>query len=133
MEINEMNAVSTAPEVDTSVPGFDGCVVLGRAPGQNAYQGVVELSFGMDMSPDRVRFWWTGTGTDNIFGLKHTVDGFKDAERHREMFQKSRPDWAFETFNIDDPNLPIVIDWPRWHAERERKFEDRNPAFSIKD
>lgn len=119
-----------AETIDTSVPGLPGYVVLRRLPGENAFWGYIERSWNMDYSPERVRFWWSGTGHSIIGQMK--VDGLKDAEHNATYVRKNFPDAEVLVMSVDDPNLPIVIDWPRWHKERERKFEDRNPAFTMK-
>jgi hypothetical protein len=128
-------------EVDTSVPGSPGFVVLVRKPESNALLGYTENSWSMGYEPEYVRFWWTGTGIDNIVGMEHVVDGQKDAERHAEEIRILHPEWQVDVWNVEDPSMPVVIDWPMWHGQRDgsisaprgQKYADRNPAFAMRE
>lgn len=123
MEVKTMDVV-----LPDGVP--EGYIVLRRMKGSNSFEGLIENSWNLDWSKDRVRFWWSGTGTDNIFGLKHTVDGKKDAEHYVNQYKQKYDEVV--SFNVRDPDLPVILDWDYWLANREGKFEDRNPKMRMK-
>jgi hypothetical protein len=120
-------------------PGLPGYVILGRRAGSNSYVGVVELSFAMDLHDSRTNFFWTGVGRDNIVGAKHQIDGKATAERYRQHFAERNPTIEFTVYDIDSPDLPVVIDWDDWRdgsspSDRtlsgvKDKFRARNPRF----
>lgn len=124
-------------------PNCPGYVVLARNPGGNAYcQAIVELSFSMDLSPDRCLFFWSSKNATSNFGGKFEVDGLKDATHHRDAFAKNHPDLEFEIFDVHAEDLPIEIDWDGWRKSCTPaqtlsgvadKYGARNPRFKMKD
>lgn len=109
-----------------------GYVVIGRAPGDNAYCGVVEHSFHMDTSKDRVCFFWTGTA-DSILG-QFQIDGYEDARHYLEHFSKTRPDMKFEVHDVHSPECPVVVDLDAWYNAQGcgNKFNKRNMPFTMR-
>jgi hypothetical protein len=135
-----------SPEIREKLLNLPGYVVLGKREGGNAYNAIIERSFSMDVSSDNANFWWIGEARDNFFGAKWELSKeivLKNAERHRDAFNKTRPDMKFEVFDVRDPDLPIVIDWDTWlwaHESSDKtlsgvrdKFIARNPPFKMKD
>lgn len=107
-------------------------VLLGFPPGGNAWQGHVELSFAMDWHVDRVRIWTDTWG-----------DGRENSERHMQQSQEVRPDWQMKVFNLEDEDLPIIIDIEKWIDDQAYnpntlsgvtdKFAARNAPFKMKE
>lgn len=99
------------------------------APLENGFQGVIEHSFSMDASKDRVRFWRE---------RKDNYEGFNAAEEYRQHFNKTREGEPFVVWDIDDPNCPIYLDFVSYEADckafgQPSKFHSRNLRFHIKD
>lgn len=124
-------------EKEARMPGY---IILGKRPLDNAYQGVVEGSFSMYLSPDYVNFFWTGTGY-SMLG-KHEVDGLKEAEHYQEYFASRYPDMVFEIFDVHSEDLPVVLDWDGLTAGLmpaetlsgvRNKFRARNFRFNMKE
>lgn len=124
-------------------PNLPGYVVLGRKQGANAYQGVIESSFNLDLSDDRVRFFWTfGEATSNILPGTFKVDGFENAEEMQKYFTKRYPDMEFEIFDVHDEDIPFTFDWDQWRKDKtpnketisgvRNKFGARNVKFEMK-
>lgn len=132
-------------------PGMKGYVVLGKREGGNAYSAVIERSFSMDVSSERVNVFLIGVFTDNLVGAKWDLTKQKVlacAEKYRATFSGRGdivgcPKMQFEVWDIDDPKLPIVIDWDDWRRGNERsdktlsgvrdKFSARNPRFYMRE
>lgn len=112
------------------------CVVLGRAPGDNAWQGRVEGSFSMGWSQDRVRLWWSGTARSILGTLE--INGREDAEGNCPPRGGTKQHgWEYAVFDLEDPSCPIVVAWEEWLADMaqgvRRKYENRNPRFRMRD
>jgi hypothetical protein len=132
-------------------PGMKGYVVLGKREGGNAYSAVIERSFSMDVSPERASVFLIGVFRDNLVGAKWDLTKQKVlacAEKYRDTFSGRSdivgvPEMEFKVWDIDDPELPIVIDWDDWRRGNERsdktlsgvrdKFSARNPRFYMKE
>lgn len=120
-----------------------GLIILGRAPGVNAWHGYVEHSMSMGWDADHVNYWWSGTGTDAIFGFTMTIDAQRDVDSHMETIKKNKPDWEIKVFDVFDPDLPVVLDREAWmQANRydpnklsgvSDKFKARNIPFKMKE
>src|SRR5882724_3345304 len=86
----------TAMEVKMSnfeKPDLPGFVVLGKAKTDNAYQGIIENSFSMSLSKDRVNFFWSSDrATSNLTGGVYKVDGKACAERYQKYFAERHLD-----------------------------------------
>lgn len=110
-------------------------VVLCRPPGANAYSGIIERSFSMDINPERVLVYWTGKAYS--FLGECVVDAKKDAEHLRDSMQPQYPDADLEAWDLADPDCPITIDEDAWIADRRakplRKFNARNAIFSMRE
>lgn len=124
MEQIEKTAPFTTP---APLPGW---IVLARVPGENSLQGYIENSWSMGWHKDRVRFWWTGEGTDNVIGMKWQVDGKADAERHAETCRQNHPDWEVFAYDIADPACPVELEFAG--RAKADKYESRNPRFRYK-
>lgn len=123
-------------------PGY---IIIGKRENANAYAaGIVENSFSMSVHPERSNFWWIGSAVSN-FGTKHELTRekvFKNAEHYRDMFSKPG-DPKFEIWDVDDPNLPVEIDWQEWERASApsdktlsgvvNKFRARNVRFKMKE
>ena len=112
------------------LPGF---IVLGRRNGANAWQGVVELSFSMGLSPDDVRYWWTGRA--RTFLGSFDIDGRAMAEDIASDFSTKHRDMTFEIFDPRSDECPVHLDWDDWVeamliGERQ-KYRARNPRFTM--
>lgn len=124
------------------------CVVLSYLEGRNAPQGVVEHSFAMSRSPDFVNVWLSRRGAQSallnaIVGeeIKFTTNGRESAEAYAKRDQGRNE--RLEVWDVDDPNLPIVIDWAAWDTANEPvtttlsgvrdKFKARNAPFKMKE
>lgn len=110
-------------------------VILRRKPEENAYYGLIENSFSMDWSADRVRVHWTGTAYSIVGEIK--IDGKRDALSTAANQRKRHPEWTIEAYDLSDPSCPIEIDIPFWleavKAGQSRKFDARNAKFKMKD
>jgi len=114
-----------------ALPGY---VILGTVPGGNSLSAVIELSFAMDESMERVLFWFVRPDmkAENVL---------KNCERYREMFSKGGKE--FKIWDVRDPELPIEINWEEWlwaqsYDDRKvsgvrDKFRGRNPQFKMKE
>lgn len=118
-------------------PDQPGYIILGRAPGQNAFLGKVEGSFAMDISTDRTQFHWSGNAVSNL-GTRHVLDGKADAEEELARLRKDRPDVEWVIYDAHAEDLPVLIDWDGWRRANEpaetlsgvrNKFTARNPHF----
>lgn len=124
------------------------CVVLSYIEGQNAPRGVVENSFSMSRSPDYVNIYVSHRGAQSallnaLIGeeIKFTTNGRESAEAYAK--RDSGTNERLEVWDVDDPNLPIVIDWVAWDAANEPvattlsgvrdKFKARNAPFKMKE
>lgn len=119
-----------------AMPGY---VVLGKRKGGNAYSGLTENSFSMGLEVDYVLFFWWIT---NSWGYRTADEARKDAEDHRDKYNKSHPDMDFEVWDVRDPNLPITLDWEGWVVANEsadtlsgvrNKYRARNFKFEMRD
>lgn len=136
-----------------SLPGF---VLLGRIDGGNDWIGYVEHTFSMGTNLDQTQFYWSGPAVDNVLGLKHQIDGRKDAEHGLRHFLTRRlpgsaqpgeppngPKIAeAEIFDARADDLPVVIDWEKWIMAHEpwnnlsgvrNKYGCRNVSFRMKE
>lgn len=103
-----------------------GFIAIGREPTANAYSGIIEHSFSMDTSPERVR----------LFRIR--ADGFEgraSAEHNAKKFGSH-----YEVYDIDDPACPVILDWVDYEKIVARKtdklwfkFETRNLKFRHKE
>lgn len=113
------------------LPGF---VILGSRPGENALSAIIELSFAMDESQDRVLFWFIRPDMS-----KERV--MKNCEHYRSMFSMGGNE--YKIWDVRDPDLPIDINWEEWlwaNASSEKtvsgvrdKYRARNPQFKMKE
>lgn len=121
-----------------ALPGY---VILGKRPGGNRLSAVIELSFAMDKSEERVLFWVVRPDMKE-------ANVFRDCERYRKMFSKD--DYEFKIWSVRDPDLPIEINWEEWlwanslddrrllgvrskYRARNPEFRARNPEFKMKE
>jgi hypothetical protein len=72
---------------------------LGKAKGDNTYQGVIETSWTMELSKERANFFWSSVATSN-FGGRFEIDGLEDAKTYQEHFSKKCPEMEFEIFDV---------------------------------
>ena len=120
-------------------PNLEGFVLLCKEPKDNAYKAIVEHSFSMGMSPDRVLFFWSSDKATSNLGGSFRVDGKANAKEQKREYEKLYPEVEFTIFDIHDPELPILVDWDGWRAASARsdktlsgvvdKFTARNPRF----
>lgn len=85
--------------------------------------GVVEHSFAYGRAAERVRVWWSGKWTNGPTDALSFTKGAKD----------------LRVWNIEDPDLPIEIDWDAWLKDNEPvkttlsgvkdKYKARNALF----
>lgn len=113
-----------------------GFVVVGMAPGENAYTAVIEQSFSMDLSKDRANIWLHRKKGD--FG--GTAEN--SAKHYADYFTKRDAPRVYKAYDIDDPECPVGLDWVDYErrvrraAERGRwvdKYDGRNRIFYIRD
>ncbi len=114
-------------EIRSKLPVF---IVLAREPGSNCYKGLIENSFTMDWSSDRVRAFWTGKAY-SILG-EHQLDGQKDAEAQKKYYKIKHPDWMIEIFDARSPECPILINWEAWY-KANTKYDSRNMPFAMRE
>jgi len=129
-------------DTEMKKPHLSGYIVLGRKPTDNAYQGIVELSFSMGLSSDRVNFNWSSDNATSNFGGNFEVDGLKLAEKAKYAFTKEYPDMVFEIFDVHNDELPVVINWDQWRKDSaqdpetlsgvKNKMGARNPLFEMR-
>ena len=113
-------------------PDNKGYIVLGSGRATNGFKGVIELSFGMDLHDERANFFWTGTAHTIIGEIE--LDGKKNAEYYRDHFSKTRPHMTFEVWDVDDPDLPVSIDWdPFPWGQKASVFNSRNLRFDMRE
>lgn len=115
-------------------------VVLGERDGHLV--GIIERSFSMDLSDERVRIWWSSENAVSNFGIHHVVNGEKDAEYHRECFDQNHSEVGFQVFDLNAPDCPIDIDWAGYLEASapdsqklsgvKDKFGARNPKFHLR-
>jgi len=129
-------------DTEMEKPHLPGYIVLGRKPTDNAYQGVIELSFSMGLSPDRVNFNWSLDNATSNFGGNFKVDGLKLAEKAKKTFTEAYPDMEFEIFDVHNDELPVIINWDQWRRDSAQdlktlsgvkyKMGARNPRFEMR-
>ena len=120
-----------------ALPGY---ICLAVLPSEEWYTGLVENSFSMSTSPHATQFFWSGQARSN-FGTSHEMDGWKNARRRTDEFQKKNPGsrvFIFDARNEED--LPVRIDWERWLLDSRpaynlsgvtNKYGARNLAFRV--
>ena len=125
---------SFEPAEAARILAFPGYVILGTVPGGNSMSAVIERSFSMDESIERVLFWFVRPDmqADRVF---------KNCEHYRAMFSKGGKE--YKIWDVRDPELPILINWEEWlwaNSSSEKtlsgvrdKFRSRNPEFKMKD
>ena len=110
-------------------------IVLARQPGANAVSGLIENSFSMDWSDDRVNMFWSGTAY-SILG-QHEIDGRENADFNCRKMAQTRPTWELKVYDARADDCPVTIDWDRWIdamlVGQARKFDARNAHFVMKD
>ncbi len=135
-----MKSIKERAEFLKSLPSY---VVIGKKDGDEIYQGVIENSFSMDLSKNRINVFWSSQNAVDMFGntgLK--VDGRVDAERYRDYFAKGHSDMVFEVVDLHSPDCCVVIDWeekaeagmpdPKKLSGVKDKFRARNPRFTVR-
>ena len=118
------------------MPGY---ICLAIFPDQEWYTGLVENSFSLGTSQGRTQFFWSGVGYDNIFGQKHDVDGWKDAQYRAEYYRKLTPGTKVFIFDArDEENLPVKLNWDLWLLDSyyvdgrpKNKYGMRNIEFEV--
>lgn len=135
--------MTQTPEQIEYLMNSQGYIILGLPPESNAYQGYVEHYWQMGWDKDHVNFFWTGNGTDNVFGLQHKIDGLKTATHYAKTSMKLHPDWQIAMWDVRDEKLPVILDWDSWVKAQEfnpktlsgvsNKFLARNFKFTIKE
>jgi hypothetical protein len=95
-----------------------------RVNSKGTLSGLVEHSFSMDQSSDRVNIFWSGKGS-SILG-SHDLDGKKWAS---ENCKKSRG-WFIVELGSDD--CPIEVDYVNW-LTGPSKFTRRNARFKTRE
>src|SRR5271170_6584263 len=89
-----------------------GYVVLITKPNDPSLYGPVELSFGLDVRPNETQYFWSSNNASSNFGIRGIkVEGLKRAESSIKAWRQDHPDWKFGVYDVEDPFLPIVIDW----------------------
>jgi hypothetical protein len=119
-------------------PNLPGYVILGTYRSTNSFVGVIERSWSMDLAPDRTNFFWSSKNATSNLGGKFEVDGLESATHYLNHFAERHPDIEFKIYDINDENLPVIIDWDEWRKDSEpaetlsgvkNKFGARNPKF----
>ncbi len=89
-------------------------------------EGLIENSFSMDWSKDRVLLLWSGAAHSNI-GTTHTIEAQQDAEA------LCQGPLCKDALILDplDPECPIDVDFEFW-MRAKNKFNFRNPPFKAK-
>lgn len=109
-------------------------IVLARKPGANAFTGLIENSFSMDWSDDRVNMFWSGTAY-SILG-QHEIDGRENADFNCRKMAQNHPTWELQVYDAHADDCPVTIDWERWIdamlVGQARKFDSRNAHFVTK-
>ena len=115
-------------------------VVIGKK--DEIYYGVIEQSFSMGLSEDRILVLWTSEfATSNITSGTFKIDGKDDAEYQLKRVSKDYPDIDFEVVKLLSPESYVEIDWEEY-AEAgmpdvkrlsgvKDKFRARNARFTI--
>jgi hypothetical protein len=85
-------------------------------------EGLIENSFSMGWSTDRVNIFWSGRAY-SILG-EHNIDGIENASHNAD----STTDLVIDPLAEDSP---IEIDWAAWRASTT-KFDKRNAPFTMK-
>jgi len=100
-------------------------IVLRIPPGGFGTEGMIENSFSMDWSKNRVRVWWSSKhATSNLGGTDIVVNGIEDAEHNAEKL-------GGVVFDPMSDQCPVRIDWDAW-MNPANKFESRNAPFEVK-
>lgn len=112
-----------------NLPGY---VILGNEPGANHLSAIIERSWSMDKSQDRVLFWFVRPDMK-------AERVYKNCEHYRDMFSKDGAE--YQIWDARDPNLPIEINWEEWLWAQtfddkkvsgvRDKFRGRNPEFKM--
>ena len=119
---------------------LSGYVCLAIMPGDEWYTGLVEKSFSLDTSPKATQFFWSGKGTDNIFGKVHEVNGWKNAQYRADYYKNLHPGMEVLIFDVHDDLLPVVLDWDKWVYDSRpantfsgvaNKYGSRNIGFEL--
>ncbi|MBY0361831.1 MAG: hypothetical protein K2X45_07975 [Phreatobacter sp.] len=108
--------------------------LLAWKPGANAPVGLIEHSFAMDFSPDRMLILWSGKARSLVGTL--SLDAEDEAADQMAYYAKKHPDWRFEIVDPLSPDAPIAVDiarWLRFLVGGGPKFEKRNALFQVKD
>lgn len=108
-----------------------GAIVLRKRRGDNAYEGLIEHSFCMDWSKDRVRFFWTGKAYWGDVPMGE-IDGLVDAHDQAKVYRQRYPEDIILVFDAHAEDLPIIIDWD-FYSKARNKFDDRNVKFVMKE
>ena len=82
------------------------------------YSGLVEGSFSIATSEDRVRLYWSSDNAyDNFGGGPHKIDGHADALKDRNsILKRFEPHMVVGVYDArsDPAELPVELDWEQW-------------------
>jgi len=108
-------------------------VLIGTPPGANHPQCLIEHSFSMDWSTDRVLIFWSGKAYSILGELK--LDAAKEIISQQQHYAAKHPDWKIEACDPLAEDSPVEIDWDRWlkALETGSKFDKRNAHFVLSD
>ena len=104
-------------------------IVLITKPGDDRLYGPVELSFSLDVAENKSFQYW------DVPGSKEDALGW--ANRDIEMWRKSNPAWQFAIWDVEDPLIPVHVDWDKWkaacapHANTIRGVTDKYHAHNL--
>ena len=139
MERDHLERNETNPGVDQL--NKEGYVVLIKKPGDPNWYGPVECSFSLDVRKNETQYFWSSDHATSNFGGCFKVDGRSDAERTIATWKKTNPDWEFQLWDLQDPLIPITIDWVLydWACQPAKtlsgvrdKYHHRNLSFAVK-
>lgn len=102
--------------------------VLFRKDETGRWVGLVEHSFSMGWSPDRVLILWSGKYYSNI-GTTGEIDAEKDGKDHYDTYRKEYSDVLL--VDPTAPECPFEIDWEAW-LNAGSKYNKRNAPFKVR-
>lgn len=111
-------------------------IILGRHKSTGKYVGIVEHSFSMGISNDRVRVEkeWEVLYfmKDESERREKTTKSVKYWQKNIATYSKRYPQYEFKIYRVGTKNCPVKIDWTDYHNGKKEKFERRNLIFTTR-
>jgi len=106
----------------TTPPIRRGYIVIITKPEDDRLYGPVELSFSLDVRENEAFRYW------DIPDSKR--DAITWANQDIKMWRGDNPTWVFKIWSVNDPLLPVIIDWKKWDWAIE---PDKDKLSGIRD